>query len=101
MLLTKVDKVCESVSQDLSTVFKSGAVEDIVDKVSQTLGLPRSHILPMKNYEKELDTSVNINILALICLRQILRFSNDFLCNYLDEYEAQARATPKMNDNKD
>ncbi|KAL5004727.1 hypothetical protein ScPMuIL_018183 [Solemya velum] len=99
VLLTKVDRVCEFVCEDLSKVFESGAVKDVVDKVSQLLGLPRLHVMPVKNYEKELDLSDEINILSLHSMRQILRFCNDFMYNYLEEYEA--RSMSKLNINKD
>ncbi|KAL3875137.1 hypothetical protein ACJMK2_038065 [Sinanodonta woodiana] len=84
VLLTKVDKVCRSVEEDLSIVFKSGLISDLVDKVSQVMGLPRGHVLPLKNYERELELDINVNILALLALRQILRCSQDFMFNFLD-----------------
>ncbi|KAK3577661.1 hypothetical protein CHS0354_000088 [Potamilus streckersoni] len=84
VLLTNVDKVCHNVEKDLSFIFKSGLISNLVDKVSQVMGLPRGHVLPIKNYEKELELDININILSLLALRQILRFSQDFLFNFLD-----------------
>ncbi|KAK3577663.1 hypothetical protein CHS0354_000091 [Potamilus streckersoni] len=84
VLLTKVDKVCHNVEHDLSLIFKSGLIANLVDKVSQIMGLPRGHVLPIKNYEKELELDINVSILSLLALRQILRFSQDFLFNFLD-----------------
>ncbi|KAL3875139.1 hypothetical protein ACJMK2_038067 [Sinanodonta woodiana] len=84
VLLTKVDKVCRSVEEDLSIIFKSGLISDLVDKVSQVMGLPRGHVLPLKNYERELELDMSVSILALLALRQILRFSQDSLFNFLD-----------------
>ncbi|KAJ8309041.1 hypothetical protein KUTeg_013915 [Tegillarca granosa] len=65
--------------EDISVVFKSPAVRDMVDKVSQIIGLPRAHILPLKNYEKEMELEDGINILALLTLKQILHFADDYL----------------------
>ncbi|KAK3577662.1 hypothetical protein CHS0354_000090 [Potamilus streckersoni] len=84
ILLTKVDKVCSSVEDDPSIIFKTGLISDLVDKVSQVMGLPRGHVLPLKNYERELELDTSVSILSLLALRQILRFSRDFLFNFLD-----------------
>lgn len=84
VLLTKIDKICELAEEDISVVFKSPAVRDMVDKVSQIIGLPRAHILPLKNYEKEMELEDGINILALLTLKQILHFADDYLYNFLD-----------------
>ncbi|KAL3872712.1 hypothetical protein ACJMK2_035918 [Sinanodonta woodiana] len=85
VILTKVDKVSEIVEADVSKVFQCENVKDVVDKVHQTLGIPRSNIFPIKNYEHETELDQNINILALQALRQVLGFANDYLENYLSQ----------------
>ncbi|XP_041353070.1 interferon-induced protein 44-like [Gigantopelta aegis] len=85
VLLTKVDRVCQEVEQDLSQVFYSQAVQDLVDEVSQLVGLPRAHILPVKNYEREMELDQGVNIPALLSVRQMLRFADDYLYNFVDE----------------
>ena len=87
VLATKVDKVCSQAEEDLSSVFKSDAVRQVVDNISQILGIPRGEILPMKNYEGEVETSDDINILALLSLRQILRATEDYMFNCLDRFK--------------
>ncbi|CAG2238099.1 unnamed protein product [Mytilus edulis] len=87
VLLTKVDKVCEATSEDLSQVFFSPVVQETVDRVSQILGLPRSNILPIKNYESEIELQDNVNILTLLTLQQILNSADDYMFNYLDQIE--------------
>lgn len=87
MLLTKVDKVCPQVEEDVTNVFQSDSVRDLVDKVSDILGVPRSHVLPIKNYEKEIDVRYDVSILALLSLRQMLRAAEDFMFNYLDDLD--------------
>ncbi|XP_053403855.1 interferon-induced protein 44-like [Mercenaria mercenaria] len=84
VLVTKIDKVCSHVEEDVSTVFQSVAIQELVDKVSGILGVPRSHVLPVKNYEKELNVTNDVSILALLSLRQILRATEDFMFNLLD-----------------
>ncbi|XP_076099515.1 interferon-induced protein 44-like [Mytilus galloprovincialis] len=87
VLLTKIDKVCEATSEDLSQVFLSPVVQGTVDRVSQILGLPRSNILPIKNYESEIELQDNVNILTLLTLQQILNSADDYMFNYLDQIE--------------
>jgi hypothetical protein len=50
----------------MSQVFYSPIIKEAVDSVSQIMGLPRSHILPMKNYESEMELDDGVNILALM-----------------------------------
>ncbi|KAL3872714.1 hypothetical protein ACJMK2_035920 [Sinanodonta woodiana] len=92
VILTKVDKVSETVEADVSKVFQCDKVKDVVDKVSQTLGIPRSNIFPIKNYENETELDQNINILALQALRQVLGFADDYLENYLERMECENMA---------
>lgn len=68
----------------MSQVFYSPIIKEAVDSVSQIMGLPRSHILPMKNYESEMELD---DTLALMTLLQVLRFSDDYMYNYLDLLE--------------
>ncbi|KAK3610856.1 hypothetical protein CHS0354_039127 [Potamilus streckersoni] len=89
VILTKVDKVSEIVQGDVSKVFQCEKVKNVVDKVSQTLGVPRSNIFPIKNYENETELDQNINILALQALRQVLGFADDYMENYLERMECE------------
>ncbi|XP_060577917.1 interferon-induced protein 44-like [Ruditapes philippinarum] len=84
VLVTKIDKVCSNVEEDVSTVFQSVAIQELVDTVSNIFGVPRNHVLPVKNYEKEINVRDDISLLALYSLRQILRASEDFMFNLLD-----------------
>jgi hypothetical protein len=71
----------------MSQVFYSPIIKEAVDSVSQIMGLPRSHILPMKNYESEMELDDGVNTLALMTLLQVLRFADDYMYNYLDLLE--------------
>ncbi|XP_053399729.1 interferon-induced protein 44-like [Mercenaria mercenaria] len=97
LLLTKVDKLCKDVEKNVSQVFKSETVEEHVEKASQLLGLPRGNVLPVKNYENEMQLEENISILALLTLRQILYFAEDYMENMMDKRAAAQRKTEKMN----
>jgi hypothetical protein len=65
-------------------VFQSVAVQELVDTVSNIFGVPRSHVLPVKNYEKEINVRDDVSLLALHSLQRILRASEDFMFNLLD-----------------
>lgn len=65
-------------------MFTSSLVEDAVNKAADIIGIPRSHVLPVKNYEKETILNMDINILALMALRKSLMFADDFLENLYD-----------------
>lgn len=65
-------------------MFTSSFVEDAVNKAADIIDIPRSHVLPVKNYEKETILNMDINILALVALRKSLMFADDFLENLYD-----------------
>ncbi|XP_060601919.1 interferon-induced protein 44-like [Ruditapes philippinarum] len=96
ILLTKVDKLCKEVGDDVSLVFKSPEVEQHVEKASQLLGLPPANVLPVKNYHKEEKLDESINILALLALRKILNFAEDFLDHELDKKEDGEKGMEKL-----
>lgn len=60
-------------------------IEELVNKVAALVGLPRGSIIPIKNYECEMELRMDVNILALLALRQILNFADDYLTNFLDD----------------
>ncbi|KAL4224202.1 Interferon induced protein 44 [Mactra antiquata] len=91
ILLTKIDKLCENVEKNTAEVFTSGVVEENVAKVSQLLGLPRGNVLPVKNYENEMQLDKGISILSLLSLRQILNFAEDYLESLLDKMAASSK----------
>ncbi len=84
VLLTKIDQVCPYVSNDISQVFLSVDVLSAVDTISTILGVPRSHILPIKNYENEIELDSNVDLLALLAMRQILRNADSYFDEQFD-----------------
>lgn len=79
--MTKIDKVCRFVDKSIDEVFFSEAVRTTLDKVAEIIAIPRYHIFPVKNYEKEGSLQTSIGILALKALKQALLFAEDFLEN--------------------
>ena len=79
--------MCSHVEEDVSAVYQSLPIQELVDTVSGMFGVPRGHVLPVKNYEKEINVNNDVSILALHSLRQILRAAEDFMFNLLDTLE--------------
>ncbi|KAL3875159.1 hypothetical protein ACJMK2_038087, partial [Sinanodonta woodiana] len=84
VLLTKIDKLSETVQDDVSKVFVSTEVKEAVDKVSQMIGIPRGNVLPIKNYENEICQEDVTSCLALLALDQIINSADDFLADQPD-----------------
>lgn len=72
---------------DLSCTFHSPDIKDRVEKLANSLRLPPYTVLPMKNIDSEQCLNENINILTLYNLRQMLRAADDYLLNYLPEFQ--------------
>jgi len=96
ILLTKVDQLDEKIAQDPTSIFTSRKAERMVQKMSKTFGLPENHVLPVKNYNKEIMLDVGVDILALMALRQMLYFSEDHLEN-IQMVEARSSKRSKSN----
>ncbi|WAQ94437.1 IF44L-like protein [Mya arenaria] len=77
--VTKIDKLCEKTEENVNNTFISQTVKEAVEKVSELFKFPRNNIWPIKNYEEEVESDESINILALLAVRQILFFAEDYL----------------------
>ncbi|XP_046907346.1 interferon-induced protein 44-like [Hypomesus transpacificus] len=81
VLLTKVDEACPLVNNDLTKVYYSHYIRKIMSEVSVCLGVPEASVLPVKNYSREVDLDLNMNILLLSALVHMMRFTD----NYFDD----------------
>ncbi|KAM9848782.1 interferon-induced protein 44-like [Aulostomus maculatus] len=81
VLLTKVDEACPLVKEDVKNVYRSGYIKEMMHEVSVRLGVPMSCIVPVKNYNEELELEDDCDILLLSALNQMLRFAD----NYFDD----------------
>ena len=85
--LTKLDKVCPLVDQDVRKIYYSEACKQALEIAADVIGIPRGHVFPVKNYEQETQLQTNVSILALTAMRQTLVFADDYL---EDQYELQS-----------
>ncbi|XP_065938187.1 interferon-induced protein 44-like [Magallana gigas] len=97
VFLTKLDKICPDVNDDVKNTFTSTAVCDAVEKVADVMGLPRAHVLPVKNYESETKLKPALDILLMEALQRCL----DFADAYMDEQLVKMAAEGKMVHTKD
>ncbi|XP_052788174.1 interferon-induced protein 44-like isoform X2 [Mya arenaria] len=81
ILLTKIDTVDKTVDESVKQVYYSSKIYDVVQKASKLIGLPENHVLPVKNYNREMILDDDVNILALLALRQLAYFAEDHLEN--------------------
>ncbi|XP_078416812.1 interferon-induced protein 44-like isoform X2 [Cetorhinus maximus] len=81
VLLTKVDKECPLVANDLEMVYRSDLISNKVTEIGQQLGIPISCIIPVKNYWSDHELDYATDVLILSALVQILRYADDYFEN--------------------
>ncbi|KAJ0009264.1 hypothetical protein NQD34_016679 [Periophthalmus magnuspinnatus] len=94
LLMTKVDEACPLVEKDLSNIYQSVYIQKKVSEVSESLGVPLSCIVPVKNYCTELDLSTEVDVLLLSAVNLMLNYADSFFEN-LDHEEETDKETDK------
>ncbi len=56
-----------------------------MQECSNLVGVPVSHIFPVKNYHEEIDTQNDMDVLILRALTEIVQIANDLLNKRKDE----------------
>ena len=51
VILTKIDRICPYVAEDVSQVYHSMAIKEHVDVISEKLGIPKSQVLPVSGID--------------------------------------------------
>ncbi|XP_037326220.2 interferon-induced protein 44 [Pungitius pungitius] len=90
-LLTHIDKICVETEKDVTEVYKSNAIRDMMGKAGALLGMSTSYIVPVRNYSSELDLDVHTDVLLLSAVDHILQYAN----LYFQDNSAQ-HTGPKM-----
>ncbi|XP_042572892.1 interferon-induced protein 44-like [Cyprinus carpio] len=81
IVMTKVDKACPLVENDLRKIYTSKRIKEIMELCSAKVGVPMNHIFPVKNYHNEIDTDDDVDVLILKAFDQIVRSANARLSN--------------------
>ncbi|KAI4900442.1 hypothetical protein NFI96_012705, partial [Prochilodus magdalenae] len=81
IVMTKVDKACQIVHQDLKKIYHSTKIKEKVKECSNKLGISLNSIYPVKNYHVEISQNPTADNLILMALRDIVNFANDYWRN--------------------
>lgn len=76
--MTKVDEACPLVAEDLKNVYRSVYIQKKARDLSESLGIPLSFVLPLKNYNEELELNQDTDILLLTAVEQMLNYADSF-----------------------
>lgn len=85
LLMTKVDVACPLVAEDLQNVYRSFYIQSKARELSESLGIPLSCVLPVKNYSEELDLDQDTDILLFTAVQQMLNYTDNFFENQVTE----------------
>ncbi|XP_030582979.1 interferon-induced protein 44-like isoform X2 [Archocentrus centrarchus] len=75
-LLTHVDQMCPETAKEVTAVYESRKIQDVMGKAAALLGMSTSYIVPVKNYSSELDVDVNTDVLLLSAVDHILQYAD-------------------------
>jgi len=85
LVLTHVDKICQHVSKETSTVFKSPKIRNLVENVAPDVtGFPAYKIHPIRNYSTEGMKETSIDFLSLLLMTQVMECCQEY-CHYLED----------------
>ncbi|XP_052391555.1 interferon-induced protein 44 isoform X1 [Carassius gibelio] len=79
IIMTKVDEACPLVQKDLRKIYTSKKIKEKMQECSNAVGVPVSHIFPVKNYHEEIDPENDMDVLILRALTQIVHIADDLL----------------------
>ncbi|XP_051264783.1 interferon-induced protein 44-like [Dicentrarchus labrax] len=78
-IITKIDKVCPELRDDLKNVYKTKALKQKMEQFSVDMGIPMNCIFPVKNYHEEIDLNDDTDLMILSTLKYLINFGEDFI----------------------
>ncbi|KAM9848784.1 interferon-induced protein 44 isoform 2-T2 [Aulostomus maculatus] len=88
-LLTHIDMICSDTAKDVSQVYKSSFIKDMMVKTGDLLGMSTSYVVPVKNYSSELDLTTSKDILLLRAVDHILQYADLHFQDDAEQYSAR------------
>ncbi|PWA23370.1 hypothetical protein CCH79_00019517, partial [Gambusia affinis] len=73
-VLTKIDEACIDTKINLRNVYRSKSLKKKISDLHSSLGIPESHILPVKNYSHKIQTCSDVVTLILTAVRRMILF---------------------------
>lgn len=64
-------------------------------QLSDSLGIPLSYVLPVKNYSEELELDQNTDILLFMVLQQMLNYADSFFENQITDNRDEGTVHPR------
>ncbi|XP_066504224.1 interferon-induced protein 44 isoform X2 [Hoplias malabaricus] len=89
-LLTHVDEVCKETAQDVTCVYKSPIIQQLMATAGTLLGMAVSYIVPVRNYSSQLQLDESCDILLLNAVDHILQYVNLYFQDSLSTYRPLA-----------
>ncbi|XP_035986286.1 interferon-induced protein 44 isoform X1 [Fundulus heteroclitus] len=86
-ILTKIDKLCPEMKEDIKNVYILRKMKETMEKFSNELGIPMNCIFPVKNYHEEINMNEDINSLILSALKHIIQRGDDYFTFLHSRYE--------------
>ncbi|MCJ8737612.1 hypothetical protein PDJAM_G00026070 [Pangasius djambal] len=86
-LLTHVDEVCTDTSRDVSQVYRSRNIQQLMVKAGALLGMATSYIVPVRNYSFQLELDHNTDILLLNAVDHILQYTDLYFKDTAMDYK--------------
>ncbi|XP_032423238.1 interferon-induced protein 44-like isoform X1 [Xiphophorus hellerii] len=77
-VLTNIDEACDDTKINLRNVSRSKNLKKKISELHASLGIPESHILPVKNYSHEIQTCSDVDTLILRAVRRMIDLGHDF-----------------------
>uniref|UniRef100_A0A3Q3R3D3 G domain-containing protein n=1 Tax=Monopterus albus TaxID=43700 RepID=A0A3Q3R3D3_MONAL len=85
-LLTHIDQICPETAKDVTQVYKSGIIQEMMSKAGALLGMSTSYMVPVKNYSSEVDLNMNTDILLLSAVDHILQYVDLYFQDNTPQY---------------
>ncbi|XP_067261179.1 interferon-induced protein 44-like [Chanodichthys erythropterus] len=79
VIMTRADEVCPLVKENIRKIYTSKKMKKKLEECSECMGIPLSHVFPVKSYHEEIDTQADIDVLILRALTHIVQVANDAL----------------------
>uniref|UniRef100_A0A671RJT7 Interferon-induced protein 44-like n=1 Tax=Sinocyclocheilus anshuiensis TaxID=1608454 RepID=A0A671RJT7_9TELE len=77
IVMTNVDEACPVVKTNFQRVYYSKKIKEKMVWCSNELGVQMCHVFPVKNYQEEIETNDDMDVLILQALTQIIQLAND------------------------
>ncbi|XP_063065178.1 interferon-induced protein 44-like [Engraulis encrasicolus] len=94
-LVTHIDKVHVNTS-DMSQVYCSTPLKNVMEQASAVLGMPVSSMVPVKNYSMELHTERHTDTLLLQALELILQYVDLHLKEHAEQAKQAERSISSL-----